>query len=130
MKTLIVEDDITCCALLQKILEIYGECHFTFDGREGLDTFFKAHDENNKYDLICLDIMMPVMDGHEVLREVRTWEKNKGINKNDRVKIIMTTALDDGVNISQSFEEQCDAYITKPIGKKKLLDEVLALGLI
>ena len=53
-----------------------------------------------------------------------------GIHKDHQVKVLMTTALDDETAIAQSFEERCDAYLVKPIYKKKLLEEVQLLGLI
>ncbi len=130
MKTLVVEDDVSCSVLLQKILSPYGECLVAVDGREGLKLFFGAHEKKEPFELICLDIMMPVMDGQEVLKEIRKWEETKGILGLDGVKVIMTTALGDSKNIIQSFREQCEAYIVKPIDKNKLLNEIKLLGLL
>ncbi len=130
MKTLIVEDDVSCCVLLKKLLLPYGECEVTVNGKDALEEFKDAHQKKEKFDLICLDIMMPEMDGQEVLKKIRKWEEKRGILGLDGVKIIMTTALGDSKNVIASFREQCEAYIVKPIDKNKLLNEIHLLGLL
>jgi two-component system chemotaxis response regulator CheY len=74
--------------------------------------------------------MMPEMDGHEALQQIRALEEAKGIIAIDGAKIIMTTALDDSKNILASFKDQCDIYLTKPVDKAKLLGELRKLKLI
>ncbi len=130
MKTLVVEDDISCSVLLKKILAPYGECDVTENGIKGLEAFDSACEKNEPFDLICLDIMMPEMDGQEVLKEIRKREEKTKKRCSDGVKIIMVTALGDNKNIMQSFKAQCEAYIVKPIDKNKLLNEIRLLGLI
>lgn len=130
MKILIVEDDFTCRLLLQKILSIYGECHIAVNGKEALDAFDLALREGKPYQLICLDVMMPEMDGMEALRKIRDMEEEKGINSSMGVKIIMTTALGDPKNVVGAFKSLCDAYLVKPVNKSKLLDYLRSFGLI
>ncbi len=130
MKTLIVEDDRFCSMVLEKILTPYGECIVAVNGQEALDEFQNAHKKKEPFDLVCLDIMMPKMDGQEALKEVRKIEENMKILGLDGVKIIMVTALDDNKSIMQSFREQCEGYIVKPIDKNKLLNEIRLLGLL
>jgi two-component system chemotaxis response regulator CheY len=130
MKTLIVEDDFVSRRLMQVILSPYGICHLAVNGREAVDAFVMACEENDPYDLICLDIMMPEMDGHEVLREVRRLEDQRGVCGLEGVKVIMITALSDPRTIMTAFKEQCEDYLIKPIEKFKLLDKVRKLGLI
>lgn len=130
MKALIVEDDMSCSVLLQKILSPYGECEAAVNGKEAVEAFEAAHEKKEPFDLICLDIMMPEMDGQEVLKEIRKWEEEKKILGLDGVKVIMTTALGDSKNIMESFREQCEAYVVKPIDKNKLLNEIKLLGLL
>ena len=79
MKTLIVEDEFTSRRLLQKILAAYGECDIAIHGKEALEAFRLARDEREPYDLICLDIMMPEMDGQETLKMIRKTEEEMGI---------------------------------------------------
>ncbi len=130
MKTLIVEDDFVSRRLLQVILSEYGQCDIAVNGREALTAFELAWQEESPYQLICLDIMMPEMDGQEVLKEIRTIERDLGVAWEDGVKIIMTTALSDQDNIKRAFHEQCEAYLIKPIERRKLLDQLRELGLI
>ena len=130
MKYLIVEDDFAARRLLQRYLSGYGDCDIAVDGHEAVAAFGQALDENEPYDLICLDIMMPAMDGREALQVIRRIEHEHGIHGLDGVKVIMTTALGDSKNVIGSFREGCEAYIVKPIKKDKLLEEMEKLGLI
>lgn len=130
MRVLVVEDDMVSRRVLVKFLEPYGECDCAEDGYQALEHFQKALDAKDKYHLICLDIMMPGMDGHEVLKEIRRREAEKGIHGLDGAKVIMTTALSDRGNIMEAFRSQCEAYLFKPIDRQKLLDQVRSLGLM
>ena len=121
MKSLIVDDDFFSRRILQTIMATYGESHVAVDGKEALFAFQQAINEQSPYDVICLDIMMPEMDGQEVLRKIREIEENQDIFGSDCVKIIMTTALDDSENIKTAFRDQCESYLIKPISKSKLL---------
>jgi len=124
MKTLIVEDDPTSQLLLQELLKIYGACHTAVNGKEAVEAVRRAQEENEPYEVICLDVMMPEMDGQEVLKEIRRMEAEKGIARADRTKIIMTTALSDSTNVIKAIQQQCDCYLTKPISREKLLHEL------
>ena len=131
MKTLIVEDDFLARSLLSTLLSEYGICHVAVNGKEALGAIEKAFDEKDPYDLICLDIMMPVMDGQEALLELRKMETKRGIIGLDTTKVIMVTGMDDSKNIMKAFRQgQCEAYLTKPIDRKKLVNHIRDLGLI
>lgn len=130
MKTLIVEDDFVSRRILQSILSPYGTCDIAVNGREALMAFLMAWDEGEPYDLICLDIMMPGMDGHETLRRIREIEQKRVIKPFEGVKIIITTALSEFNEIKRAFENQCDSYLIKPITKENLIATLEQLGLI
>jgi two-component system chemotaxis response regulator CheY len=131
MRSLIVEDEFVSRAKLQKILSTFGECHVAVNGREGLEAFKMALDSGEAYDLVCMDILMPELDGHEALQELRQAEKERGIGGLDHVKVIMTTALKDGKNVMKAFiKGQCEAYLSKPFSKDKLLGELQKLNLL
>ena len=130
MKTLIVEDDFTSRLLMQELLKKYGSSHIAVDGREAVEAVRLSLQANEPYDLICLDIMMPTMDGHQALKEIRALEEARGIFSSDGAKIIMTTALDDIQNKINAFSNLCDGYLNKPIDKEQLLDELRSLELI
>jgi two-component system, chemotaxis family, chemotaxis protein CheY len=130
MKTLIVEDDFTSRLLLQEFLKSEGPARIAVNGDDAVAAVKAALDADERYDLICLDIMMPVMDGQEALRKIRALEQAKGINSSHGAKIVMTTALGDMRNVTAAYSGLCDAYLTKPILKTKLLEKLRELALI
>ena len=128
MRILIAEDDFIGRKLLQKFLLQYGSCDIAINGREAVDSFLVAHREGRPYRLICLDIMMPEIDGIEVLKTIRGLEKKQGIPKEEQVKVIVTTALNDRRTVAQSEESGCEAFACKPIDLLKLREVMRQLG--
>ena len=78
MRTLIVEDDFTSRLLLQSLLAQYGECHIAVNGREAVEAFRSARESGQVYNLICMDIMMPEMDGQTAVNNIRALEEAGG----------------------------------------------------
>jgi len=130
MKTLIVEDDFTSRLVLQTFLSRYGECHIAVNGREAVEAFRSALQSGHRYDLVCMDIMMPEMDGRETVKQVRALEQERGILSTSGAKIIMTTVVDDIKDVARCFEELCDAYLLKPINLAELLKQVESYHLV
>jgi two-component system chemotaxis response regulator CheY len=130
MKTLIVEDDFTSRLVLQTFLSRYGECHIAVNGREAVDAVRSALDAGQRYDLICMDIMMPEMDGREAVKQVRALEEARGTLSTCGAKIVMTTAVNDFKEVARCFEELCDAYLVKPIDLSKLLKHIRSYQLV
>ena len=121
MKALIVEDDFSSRILLQELLAPYGQCHIAVNGREAVSAYHIALDAGQPYDLVCLDIIMPEMDGHAALKEMRAMEELERIDSTHGAKIIMTTALGDVKNVAAAYKAMCDGYLVKPVDKAKLL---------
>jgi two-component system chemotaxis response regulator CheY len=130
MKTLIVEDDFTSRLVLQTFLARYGECHMAVNGKEAVEAFRFAQERGPGYDLICMDIMMPEMDGREAVRQVRALEEARGILCPHGVRIMMTTAVDDVKEVFRCFNELCDAYLVKPIDLSELLEKLKTYQLV
>lgn len=130
MRILIAEDDLASRKFLFKFLSQYGDCDLTIDGIEALDAYLMALKEKQPYDLICLDIMMPKVDGIRVLKAIRDLEKQNEIKDSERVKIIMTTALAETEYVYNSFNTGCEAYAAKPIDTEKLIEVIRNLGLL
>jgi two-component system, chemotaxis family, chemotaxis protein CheY len=130
MRILIAEDDYASRRYLQKLLSRFGQCDLTLDGMETLDAFMIAMDEDKPYELICLDIMMPKVDGIKTLKAIREIEKQRNINENKKVKVIMTTALNDTDVVKKAFDFGCEAYAVKPIDEEKFVEVMTKLGLV
>ena len=79
---------------------------------------------------ICLDILMPEMNGHEALKAIRQAEREQAVDVADLVKVIMTTSKDGVQDIAEAFASGCDAYVVKPVDREKLCEEMRKLLLI
>lgn len=130
MKILLAEDDFATRKFMAEFLSKYGECDVTVDGMEAVDAFMMALEDEAPYDLVCLDIMMPVMDGYQALMGIRNLEKERGIAPEDGVKVIMATALNDEKNVKMAFDLGCTIYSGKPIDKERFEMGIKKLGLI
>jgi len=115
---LLVDDSednrVLMTSLLQKI-----PCHVDIaeNGVEALELSKKM-----KYDLTFMDIQMPIMDGHQAMREIRNYDKLYN-QKNRYIVALSAFAFSD--EIEHSYEAGCDYYLTKPIKKEKLMEVIL-----
>jgi two-component system chemotaxis response regulator CheY len=114
--------------ILKKFLSQYGECDVAADGREAVQAVKEAQQKGRRYDLVCLDLGMPVMDGQQALREIHKVDTAAGGFR--QTKIIVTTALTDIGSITNALLGRCNAYLMKPIDTGKLQSELKELGLI
>lgn len=130
MRILIAEDDYVSRKFLYKFLSTFGECDVTVDGMEAIEVFLSALEGNHYYDLVCLDIMMPEVDGIKALKTIRLLEEERDLPKDKRCKVIMTTALNDPEGIFKTYELGSEAYAVKPIDTVKLVEVMTKLGLI
>jgi len=129
MKCLIVEDEFITRQLMQVYLAELGEVFIAVNGQEAVDAFIISCDNKEPYDLICMDIMMPEMDGIEALTKIRDHEKECGIRGLDVAKVIMTTAKRQSKDIYGAFNTGCESYLVKPFTKQELFSEIEKLGL-
>lgn len=130
MKILLAEDDFVTRKFMTSFLSKYGECDVTVDGMEAVDAFMMALEDDAPYDLVCLDIMMPIMDGYQALMGIRNLEKEREIPPEKAVKVIMATALNDEKNVKMAFDLGCTVYSGKPIDQDKFEQALKKLGLI
>lgn len=131
MRILIVEDDFVGRKVMHQLLLEYGECDVAVDGVEAVKAFDLAWEAKQPYDVMFLDIMMPNMSGHEALKIIRDKEKDRGVTPQNEVRVIMTSALDDVKNVTQSFfQGGASAYLVKPIERRKVIEELRKLGLV
>lgn len=130
MKILIAEDDFASRNAIKNFLKQFGECDITVDGMEAIDAFMMAQECGEPYDLVCLDVMMPVMDGYQALKGIRDIEKEKGVPAKKAAKVIMTTALNEERNVRKAFEMGCTVYCAKPIDLDRLKKALVKLEFI
>lgn len=130
LKFLVVDDDFINRLLLQRILESYGTVHMAANGKEAVQSVITAIQAGQTYDLVCLDIMMPEMNGEEALMQIRKEERKAGIPIGKGMKVFMITAVDDSKRIMTSFRNNCDGYIIKPVSKSKLIEQLEKNSLI
>jgi two-component system chemotaxis response regulator CheY len=131
MRSLIVEDDFTSRKILQAYLSVYGQCHISTTGTEGVEAFKLAWEESRPYDLICMDIMMPELNGQDALRMIRGVENDMGLGEDQKAKVIMTTALSASKEVVEAFYKGgASAYFVKPLDRAKIVEELKLLHLI
>lgn len=130
MKILLAEDDFASRKFMSKLLGDYGECDVTVNGLEAVDAYLMAleDDDEDNYELVVLDVMMPMLDGYQVLNTIRKIETDKNISVDKRVKVIMTTALNEEINVKKAMEIGCDAYVGKPVNVEKFTILLERLG--
>ncbi|MBF0518495.1 MAG: response regulator [Nitrospirae bacterium] len=125
MKILIAEDEFLSRSMLQRFFEKYGDVDVTINGEEAISAFQTAVEGAEPYGLVCLDIMMPKMDGITALMYIRNKEKSMGITSERAVKVIMTTSLDPPSDLIDAFYKgvnKCNDYVTKPVDFQTLSD--------
>jgi len=129
MRILIVDDDSKNRKLLAKMMADFGECETVESGKEAFSAFTKAWENWRPFNIIFLDILMPEMDGKEVLQKIRELEKEKNISEPHQAKIIMVSGMSEKDIVLQCLEEGCDEFIVKPIEIKLLYEKINNLGL-
>nr|MBP3598841.1 response regulator [Eubacterium sp.] len=129
MRILLAEDDFVTRKFMTSFLSKYGSCDVTVDGMEAVDAFLMALEDEEPYDLVCLDIMMPVMDGYQALQGIRNLEKERDIPADKAAKVIMATALNDESNVKMAFDLGCTIYTGKPIDQERFEMALKKLGI-
>ena len=127
MRILIAEDDFASRKFMLKFLTKYAEVDVTVDGQEAVGAFEIALEDGEPYDLVCLDVMMPNMDGLEALEAIRQIEAGNMSQK--RARVIMTTALNEVNQVDKAFQLGCEGYAVKPIDTDKFLLIMDKMGL-
>ena len=130
IRFLVAEDDFGSRVMMKKLLSEYGDVDLAVDGEDAVRAFSAALAEGRPYGVVLLDIMMPRMDGHQALREIRrleAWEQKDG---HEGVAVIMATVLEDPRSVIDSyFDGGADAYLVKPIDRQKVRSELGRLGI-
>lgn len=117
LHVLLVDDTLDNCLLIQAYLKNYPITIDTVhNGEDAINHFTQR-----RYDLILMDIQMPIMDGYEATKRIREYEQ---IHQLDKTPIIALTAYALNEDIEKSYNAGCDAHLIKPINKYLLLENI------
>ncbi len=130
MKTLVVDDDQVSRRKMEIILRTFGTVESADSGAEAIELFRKAWEEWNPFDLITLDISMPVMSGKETLKRLRSLETEKGVAPGKRVQVMMVTCISDHDTVMVCKLDGCDDFVVKPFTRDLVVDKVRSMGFI
>ena len=114
MRLLVIDDDVELCSLLKEYLQREGflvKCEY--DGRHGL-----GEAQKGGYDLIILDVMLPGIDGFEILKRLR---------ESSRTPVLMLTARGEDVDRIVGLDLGADDYLAKPFNPRELLARIKAI---
>jgi two-component system, chemotaxis family, chemotaxis protein CheY len=129
MRILVAEDDFVSQLLMKEYLQDYGAVELAVTGKEAVSLATAAAAAGEAFDLICLDVMMPEMDGQDALRAIRAAEEALGSGIQKRSKIVMMTALAEQQHIVRSFQAQCDGYLVKPFDRLAFVATLADVGI-
>lgn len=131
MRALIVDDDFYSRIMLHDMLRAVADCHIAVNGEEAVDAFKRAIEDGRPYDLVCMDLVMPEMDGQQALREMRALEEERGVDQVDRCSIFVVSMVEDNRETNEAFFlGGADCFLVKPIEETKLLAELRDHGLL
>jgi len=131
VRALIVDDDFYSRITLHDLLRPVAECHIAANGEEAVGAFKKAMEDGRPYELVCMDLVMPEMDGQQALQEMRSVEKELGIPLDDRVKVVVVSMVEDTRETNDAFFlGEADCFLVKPIDEARLMEELRSLGLL
>lgn len=130
MKILVAEDDFLSRKIVFRALQELGECDLACNGAEAWAAFRAAHQQKEPYGLVMLDIMMPELEGVEVLGRMRAFEESMGLFGTSRARIVMATAHFDTASVMNSFNGQCDGFIKKPYTPHSIRNHLRKLGVL
>ena len=124
-RILVAEDDHVSQLVIMAMLKPYGQVEAADNGIIAVNKFQAAWEQEDPFELVCLDLMMPEMGGQEALRLIREFETINEIPAQVQAKIVITTALSDQENFIAAIKNGSEWYLNKPIERQKL-DDVLA----
>jgi len=130
MKVLIAGDESLTGEILQTFFAGYAEIVTACDGQDAVRTFTDGLQEKRPFDLVLLDIVMPVMDGRLSLRLMRSLETKLHAGQEKKTVIIVTSDLQSPQDMQQLFwEEDCTDFLLKPVFRDDLMAMLKRYGL-
>jgi two-component system chemotaxis response regulator CheY len=121
MKALIAEDDFINRRVMQLLLAGYGKCDVADNGKSALRMFQEAYEDKKPYNLVCLDNVLPEMNGQELLCAIRNYEASRSIYGRDASRVMFISMDSKKETILDAFRNQCDGFMLKPFKKRDLI---------
>jgi two-component system chemotaxis response regulator CheY len=133
LKTLIVDDSRAVLSMMEGMLNYYGieTVDKAANGQLAVEQFQEALSTGAPYNLVFLDIVMPVMDGQTALRQMRAAEAAAGVTGEKRATIIMATSLSSTTDMVDALiDGDCTDYLIKPFEVDDVLGMLIKHGLV
>ena len=130
MKVLVIDDDKPTRQLLKAMVSKIGECETADSGKKAIAAFVEAWQDWRPFDLILLDILMPEMNGSQVLSKIRGLEKEKHIPEKLKVKIVMISGVSEKETVMACLRNGCDDFLVKPLETQLLFNKLRNFGLL
>lgn len=119
MRILVAEDDYASRRLFVAFLSPLGPCDAVENGLDAVEAFEAALEEGNPYDAVCLDLMMPGLDGRQVLVAIRRLERERG---RPPVPVVLASALGEEEAFRMVEGEERVFCLSKPVEQSALMD--------
>ncbi len=130
MRILVIEQEKAEREQIIELLSVYGDCDTASGGEEAVEVFRRALESNTPYDMLCFDIIMPDKDGYQVIKEIREFEKEKGVAQENRAKLVVISKINAGNQVKKAFDLGCDAYAGKPVNPDKFTAALKKLHIV
>ncbi|MCM0755491.1 response regulator [Desulfovibrio aminophilus] len=128
MKLLLVDDEAVALRFLSGVLAGRARTETAADGASAVAAFARALDQDDPFDAVILDIMMPGMDGIEAARRMRALERGRG--REGCCRLLMLSCLDGAEHqMAAQYDAGADGYLTKPVEAADLLAALANLDL-
>ncbi len=130
IRALIVEDVFLIQRVIERFIEPYGTFRVSNNGKEALKIYAEYFFNGEAFNLVCLDIYLPEMNGLKVLKHIREFEKEIHLSEDERSKIVIISSVTHPGTLQQAYDLGCDYYITKPFSKDDVVRALKKLKLI
>ena len=127
-RILIADDDAAFVELLRTVLAPHAAITVARDGIEAIAAFRSALETGQHFAAVCLDQLMPGMDGNRTLRALRRTEATHAGQGWTRARIVVVSALRDRAQVLRALESGCDSYLVKPLEPQSVVVRLRELG--
>ncbi len=130
MRTLVIDDNLEYAQMLQMALKPFGAVDVAENGTEGFKAFCNALKNESAYQLICLDVNMPMRDGFETVQYIRMMERKLFLDEDQLVRIILVSGYAEHPNAHRALKAGAEALMSKTDGINTLVVKLKEMGLV